>query len=392
MVTNKKIFLLLFIQLLITGLGGAIVGPLIPVVSDNFKVSLDIIGFAFSLNAFGVLAASLFSGIIAERLGKKNILIAGNILSILSFLGLYLSTNFIYFATCYIIFGISWGMIFVNSFSIISDVSQLNVSRAVVRLNIGFQLGSAFAPILVSSILFLNIGWRYLFLFVILINVILLISILSTKIESLANNKNGENFISLFTNNRRLLSNLIIILCGVISFLYFGAGNSFQTWFTTYFKSLNITLTVSSLLLSLHWVFIGLGGYIKSVSVMKFNEKKVMLFFSVLAFVFLFISFFTDWIVLKIIFILLFGSSIASIAEIAWSVSIKQDPRYSGPITSMMMSYAWMGVVIFQYTTGFLTENFSRESLIYICLVALFLAVVFVSILSFHYKPDKKAN
>ena len=379
-------------QLFITGLGGSIVGPLIPVLAENFDVNLEKIGFTLSLNAFGILIASLFSGIIAERFGKKNILILGNILFIISFLCLYLLNHFIYFAVSYIIFGISWGMIFVNSFSIISDVSQSNISKAIIRLNLGFILGASLAPILVGSILFLSIDWRYLFLSVALINVILLISILSIKIKSLSNKKNGKNFISLFAANRRLLLNLIIILCGIIVFLNYGAGFTFVTWFTTYFKKLNIPLTISSLMLSLYWLFLALGGFIKSILVIKFNEKKVMLFFSILVFTFLFISFFIDWLVLKIVFIFLFGFSITSMSEITMSIGIKQDPQYSGSITSIMMGYAWMGVAIFQYATGFLTEYFSGESLIYICLVALFLSIVFISILSFYYNNQLIKN
>ena len=64
-------------------------------------------------------------------------------------------------------------MIIVNSFSIISDLYKKNKSKLLVRLNMGFLLGAFFAPILVSGILFFNIGWRYLFLTVALINLII---------------------------------------------------------------------------------------------------------------------------------------------------------------------------------------------------------------------------
>ena len=56
------------------------------------------------------------------------------------------------------------------------------------------------------------------------------------------------------------------------------------------------------------------------------------------------------------------------------------------------MGYGWIGVVIFQYTTGYLTEKFLGESLIYIGLVALFLLIVFAGILNFYYKHDMKSN
>ena len=387
---KRKVFPFFFAQYFILGLGGSIVGPLIPILSDSFKVRLDIMGSALSLNAFGIVIASIFSGIISERFGKKNIFTLGSILFIISFLGLYFSSHFIFFTISYIILGIAIGIIVVNSTSIISDASPLNISKALIKLSIGWMLGASLAPTLVSTFLFLNISWRYLFLSVVLINIILLILILSIKFEGLYNKKNGENFINLFTANRKLLSSLIIILCGIIFFLLTGLQATFGAWFTTYFKGLEVPVAFSSLILTLYLLVFGLGMFAKSFLVAKFSEKKLMLYFLILAFIFLLVSFFIDLLAFKIAFILLFSFSFSAISTICLSISIKQNARYSGSITSIIMSYGFIGVIIFQYTTGYFTENFSTDSIIYISLAALFLLIVFSSILSYYYRPDRK--
>lgn len=389
---GRKLFLLFFIQLFLLGLGGSVVGPLIPILADSFKVNLDIVGSTLSLNAFGLLLASLFSGILSEKFGKRNIFTLGSILFTVSFLSLYFSSNFIYFTLSYIIFGISWGTIVVNSVSIISDIFQLNRSKIIIRLNIGFLTGAFFAPILVSGILFLNISLRYIFLSVALINLFLFILILSFKPEGFDNKKSEENFISLLSINRKFLSNLIIVLCGIISFLHFGLGFSFGTWFTTYFKSLDVPVTIGSLLLSLNLLIFCIGMFVQSSLVSKFNEKKLIQFFSILAFAFLLTSFFLDQLILKIIFILLFNFSFSGIAAISLSIGIKQSPRYSGSITSIINSFGFAGVIIFQYTAGYLSENFSVGGIFYTSLIALFLLIIFTSILNPYYKLDGKVG
>lgn len=389
---RKKIFLFFYIQFFLLGLGGSIFGPLIPILADGFKVNLDTIGSTLSLSAFGLLLASLFSGILSEISGKRNIFTLGSILFTASFLGLYFSSHFIYFTLSYIVFGVSWGMVAVNSTSIISDAFHLNRSKIIIRLNTGFLLGSFFAPILVSGILFLNINWRYLFLSVALINVLLFILILSIKLEGLNNKKHKENLVSLFTTNRKLLSNLIIILCGIINFLHFGLGFTFGAWFTAYFKNLNVPVTIGSLILSLYLLTFGIGMFVKSSLLAKFNGKKIMQFSSILAFVFLFISFFLDLVTLKIIFIILFSFSFSGIAATSLSMGIKQSPRNSGSIISIINSFGFTGVIIFQYTAGYLSENFSVDSVIYIGLAALFLLAVFTSILSSCHKFDRKLS
>jgi len=389
---RKKIFLFFFTQLFLVGIGGSIIGPLIPILADSFEVNLSIVGSTLSLNAFGLLLASLFSGILSEKFGKKNIFTWGSILFTVSFFSLFFSNNFIYFTLGYIVFGISWGIISIISVSIISDTFELNRSKAIIRLDIGYLIGAFIAPVLVSGILFLNISWRYIFLFVALINVFLLILILSLKLESFDNKKSDEKFISILSTSRRFLSNLVIILCGIIGFLHFGLGFSFGAWFTTYFKSLGVPVTIGSLILGLNLLIFSIGMFVQSCLISKYNEKRLMQFFSILAFIFLLTSFFLDQLILKIIFILLFNFSFSGIASISLSLCIKQSPRYSSSITSIRNSFGFIGVIIFQYTAGYLTENFSLDSIFYTSLVASFLLIIFTSVLNPHYEFDRKVS
>lgn len=117
-----------------------------------------------------------------------------------------------------------------------------------------------------------------------------------------------------------------------------------------------------------------------------------MQFFTISAFVSLLTSYFIDLLALKIILILLFGFSFSGINNIALSMSLKQNPKYSGSITSIIAGYAFSGAVIFQYTTGYLAENYSINGVIYISIAAMFLIIVFSNILNFHNRRVKKAS
>ncbi|MEA2015306.1 MAG: MFS transporter [Actinomycetota bacterium] len=378
---NRKLFTLFFIQLFLLGIGGSVVGPLIPILSGSFDIGLDIIGTTLSLNAFGLLVASLFSGILSERFGKKNILSIGSILFTASFLSLYFSGNYVLFTISYLLFGISWGTIVVNSNSIISDCFDSNRSSIIIRLNIGFLLGAAFAPLIVSGVLFFDISWRLIFISIALVNLILFMLIMLFKHDNLGNKKSTENFIILLSTNRGLFTSIIIIFCGIISFLHFGMGFSFGAWFTNYFESLNVPVSISSIILSLNLFVFCAGMLLQSSLVNKFSEKKLMQFFSGCAFIFLFASFLVDHLIIKILFITFFNFSFSGIATIALSLAIKQKPRHSGSITSIINSYGFTGTIIFQYIAGYLSENISASSIFYTSLSALLLLVLFTSIL-----------
>jgi len=383
---EKKTFPLFFTQFILLGLGASIFGPLIPVLSESFSVDLDKIGATLSLSAFGLLLTSLLTGILSERIGKKTVYIFGNLLFAACFLGLYFSTHFNYFTLSYILFGAAWGIIAVSSTSVISDIFHLNRSKMIMRLNTGFLLGCFAAPLLVSGALYLNINWRYLFLSVSLLNVLLLISILLLKPEGLHNVKHEDDLRRLLSTNRKLLSNLIIILCGIINFLHLGAGFIFGSWLTTYFKNLKIPVIVGSLILCLYSLSFAVGMFMKSFLFSRFSEKKIMQISVILAFVTLTIFFFADTLILKTILIMLFALSFSGIAAAAISVSIHQDPRNTGSIISIINSSGFLGVVIFQYTAGYLAENFSVNSVIYICIGALFILIIPVSILNYSHR------
>jgi len=387
---EKKTFTLFFTQFLLLGLGASIFGPLIPILSEGFNVDLDRIGATLSLSAFGLLLSSLFTGILSERIGKKTVYFFGNLLFSACFLGLYFSTHFNYFTLSYILFGASWGIIAVSSTSVISDTFHLNRSKMIMRLNTGFLLGCFTAPLLVSGALYLNINWRYLFLSVSLLNALLLISILSLKPEGLHNIKHEENFRRLLSTNRKLLSNLTIILCGIINFLHLGAGFTFGSWLTTYFKNLNIPVIVGSLILCLYSLSFAVGMFIKSFLFSRFSEKKIMQISVILAFVTLTIFFFADTLILKTILIMFFALSFSGIAAAAVSLGIHQNPRNSGSIISIINSFGFLGVVIFQYTAGYLAENFSVNSVIYICIGALFILIIPVIVLNYSHRFIRK--
>jgi FHS family glucose/mannose:H+ symporter-like MFS transporter len=387
---EKKTFPLFFTQFILLGLGASIFGPLIPVLSESFSVDLDKIGATLSLSAFGLLLTSLFTGILSERIGKKTAYIFGNLLFAACFLGLYFSTHFNYFTLSYILFGAAWGIIAVSSTTIISDAFHLNRSKMIMRLNTGFLLGAFIAPLLVSGTLYLNISWRYLFLSVSVLNILLLVSILLLKPESLHNIKHEDNFRRLLSINRKLLSNLTIILCGIINFMHLGAGLTFGSWLTTYLKNLNIPVIIGSLILCLYALTFAVGMFIKSFLFSRFSEKKIMQISAILAFVALTIFFFADTLILKTILIILFALSFSGIAAAAVSLGIHQNPRNSGSIISIINSFGFLGVVIFQYTAGYLAENFSVNSVIYICIGALFILIIPVSILNYSHRFIRK--
>lgn len=380
---NYKIFILFFVQLVIIGIASNIVGPLIPILSDYFQVNLSLLGFTSSLNAFGILIISIFSGFLSERFGKRRLLIIGNIIFVFSFLGLFFSKSYLFFTICYLIFGFSWGIVYINSVSIINDFYKNNKTKIIILLNLGWMFGTLIGPLFVSGALYFNLNWRYLFIMVIIINLILLFVIIFFKIVYFKYDKKSD-FLNILKANKNFFKNRVFIYCGIIIFFQFGIGNIFQTWLTTYLIKFNIVLQYSSLILSIYMLFFCLGMIFKSFLANKLNEKKIILLFSIFSFIFLICSLIIQQMFIKIIFILLFGFSISAISTTALSISIKNNIKFPSFTTSIMTSFGYLGVVIFQYSVGYLIGRFSYDYLLIFSVAVLLLLILFSILLNIH--------
>lgn len=351
-----------------------------PVLSEHFEVKLNLLGFTSSLNALGILIVSIFSGILSEKFGKERLFVVGNVIFIFSFLGLFFSNAYILFSIFYLIFGFSWGIVYINSVSIINDFYRNNKTGIIILLNLGWMLGCLVGPLLVSGILHFNLNWKYLFIITIIINIVLLSIIFSSKIINYSN-EGESNFSNILKVNKKFFKNKVNIYCGIIVLLQFGIGNIFQTWLTTYLSKFNIMLQNSSLILSIYMLFFCLGMIFKSFLSNKINERKIILLFSISSFVFLSFSLVVQQTLIKIIFIFLFGFSISAISTTALSISIKNNIQFSSLTTSMMNSFGYFGIVIFQYSVTSLMSKFSPDYLLFFSLAALFLLIIFAMFL-----------
>ena len=156
----------------------------------------------------------------------------------------------------------------------------------------------------------------------------------------------------------------------------------FSTWFTTYFLTLNINVNVSSLFLTLYLVAVLIGMIIKKYLIKFINEKKILLYGTISSFIFLLLAFIIDNLFLKNVLIFVYGISIAGNFAITFSLATYSDDKHYNVSSGFLHAAAYLGVIIFQFISGFLSEHFSKNSMIYIALVLLFILFIIFLIIN----------
>lgn len=377
---KNKVLIFSFFRLFITGVTWTLIGPLIPIISVDLNVGLDSIGIVLSLSVLGLFITSLTTGNLIELFGYKKVIFLGSLICIFSCLGLYFSYYYIIFLITYFSLQIGTGIIIVSIFSLVGNYYSSKKTSSLIKVVIGNALALIVSPLLASVVLSIGLNWRFFYIYIFTAQIILLIWLLLLKIPKSI--KIERDLKSLFSINKKIASNPYFILFCIIIFVHAAVMNTFFSWFTTYFSNLNININISSLFLAGYGLSVLVGMLIKNKIIKHTKEKRILLFSAIISFLALIGVFFSSSLILKNIFVFLFGLSIAGNFTITYSIGTGLYPEYTNFASGFLVASANFGVMIFQYLGGYLSEHFSKNSVLYMDIILLFVLFLVILILN----------
>jgi MFS family permease len=378
--SGKSVLIFSFIQRFAMSVCINIIGPLIPLIAGDLDVGLDYIGSAIAIGTFALLIASISTGFFLESFGFKKVIFGGGLLIGLGCLGLLFSYSYIMFIISYSVLQTGSGIITVSTLSLVGNHYFENKSKSILISNIGLTSGAVVAPLLASLVAYMNSTWQNLFVYLIILQFFLIIflSFLKTSLKDTS----VVSFKSFINTSKIIASHPYIILCCFISFLYVSTMQTFYTWFTSYFSTLNIRLDASSLILAIYSIAILAGMFVKNYTVKYVEEKKLLLISISLSFAFLLSAFLITNLVGKIILIFLFGISVAGNFSLTFSMGLNIGSKFTNIVSGLLHGSSYIGVVIFQYLSGYFSENLTENSVLYIDLILLFVLIIVVAVIN----------
>jgi len=178
----------IFLAFLVMGIADAM-GPLASAVEENYALSAVM---ATLLTFFVFMAFALFSvpgGVLAARIGKKNLLLLGLGLNIVAMaVPTFWNPGFIVLLTCIFLLGVGTTFLQVAGNPIMRDVSAEGAYSRNLALAQGFKgVGSAGSSYLVGLVLivpiFAAMGWRGAFPVFLVFMILAFIFVFSLKVE-----------------------------------------------------------------------------------------------------------------------------------------------------------------------------------------------------------------
>jgi MFS family permease len=379
-VATKKVLIYSLAQRMVLGISTGLVGPLIPIIAKDLNVGLDKIGAAISFSILAILITAIVLNNFIDNLGFKKVLIAGLVFLSSGALGIFLSKTFIFFIVFYFIYQLGIGILSITIFSIIGSMHFEEKSVRIMQMSIYYTIGGIIAPLLVSLFIGVKLNWQLIFLSLVIIQIMLGIFLISIKIPKII--KPQKNIKNLFSIDKKIIFNSFFIIIGFMIFLYVAVMDTFFTWFTSYFEALNIEVFKSSLFLALYAVSLFIGLIIKNKLIRKIEEKKLLLWGILLSFVFMILIFFIRNLIIKNIMLFFYGICITGNFSFMVILSLNLGSKYASSIAAYTHAAAYLGSIIFQYVSGFMSEHFSKNSVFYIDISLLFIIFILAIVIN----------
>ncbi|MGM0365170.1 MAG: MFS transporter [Actinomycetota bacterium] len=361
-----------------------IIGPIVPLIAADLGVGLDYIGRTISLGTFALLLTSVGIGYLVELFGFKRIIFSGILFIIAGCLALFFSYSYAAFTLAYFVLQFGIGIIGISTISLIGSHYFKDRAANILKANLGLAIGAIIAPLMVSLAVTYSLSWQALFVYLVIPQAGITIILFSLSIPKARGRK--INLRAMFDEHRHVISHSYIILCCLVALLYVSTTQTFYTWFTSYFSAMDISLDISSLFLA---VYVGAnlaGMVVKNYAVKLVAEKRLLLASIMASFTFLLLAFLIPHLAAKVVFIFLFGISISGNFSLTFSMSLGIGQKFTNSISGFLHASAYGGLVLFQYLSGYLSEYFSKDSVLYIdlgLLGALFFVVLALNVKKF---------
>jgi predicted MFS family arabinose efflux permease len=317
-------------------------------------------------------------------MGLKKVLFIGLSINFLGSVMLFASYAFPMFIIAYFLMETGVGMLIIGNLSIVGTFYSRNRTSSLIKINYGNTAAFIMSPLLVSLVLFIGINWRYYYIIHPVMLVIL--AIILWRMDIPRHIRVETSLRKLFAANRWIISNPAFLLCGFIVLLYVSVMNTFYVWFTSYFTSINIGINTSSLFLSIYGSAIFIGMVLRNKLIQHFKKKRI-LFFSFAISVFLLTGvLLVDNLIIKNVLIFLFGIAIAGNFSLTFSIASGLFPKHTNSASGITVAFANLGMMIFQYVSGYMSEHFSKNSVLYINITLIAVLIVLTTLLNFHRK------
>jgi len=328
------------VAIFIYGMIAAMLGTILPDLSDRFHLSPMQNGAIALGQALGLMIASLGVGPLLDNEGKKFGLILGLAFISIALFALPRSPGFRSIIVLLFLLGVGGGIVVTGANALISDVGQARRATALNLVNLFFGLGGLATPFIAANLFGRN--WVRLCYTIASLTVVTLVIQALTKMPAPTGAGRFE-----FADVAPVLGRPLLFLLGLFLFLYVGCEVGIWNWLPRHLIAQGISESRALNILSLGFalgLLIGRVGV--STILIRVPAVTVTLFASVAMAVTTFLMFRTKQPTTAFALVFLAGISMAPVFPTTLAIVGDAFPRMTGTAIGVVITCGWAGLAV----------------------------------------------
>ncbi|WP_260600208.1 MFS transporter [Sphingomonas endolithica] len=216
------------------------VGTVIPQIIRDFGLGLTAAGTFQYATMSGIGLSAIALGFLADRIGRRNAILAGLVLFCGSCALFAFGHDFGFFALLLFVGGIGIGIFKAAALALIGDISTSTRehARTMNLIEAFFGVGAIVGPAIVAGSLAYGASWKLVYLFAAALCALLIAGALLTRFPAtsrIQDQDSGRQERTSMRTSLRLLGDPMALFFAVLLMLYVGAEAAIYVWAPTYF-------------------------------------------------------------------------------------------------------------------------------------------------------------
>jgi fucose permease len=363
------------LDLFLYGTIASMLGTLLPDLSTKYHLSPKENGEIASLQALGLMVASITAGPLIDNKGKKTGFLVGLILIVLSVLGLPNSSGWGMIAACMFLLGLGGGTIVTGANTLVSDVGEVKRASMLNFAHLFFGVGGLLTPFVAANIFGGNpIRLSYLVAFLALLTLAFHAAI---TMPPPTRERRFEIAAALKLPGKRLL-----LLLSLFAFLYVACEVGFWNWLPRYLISRGISESRALNILGFGFAMGMLIGRLAGSRILiKVSALTVVLVGSLLMAVTTFWTLRTGDPTASWVSVFLAGFVMGPVFPSAMGLTGDAFPRMTATCMGIVITSGWLGTVVSSWLIGAIAgTDTSRLGTALLLLPAFSMAMVLIAL------------
>jgi fucose permease len=328
------------IAIFIYGMIAAMLGTILPELSDRFHLSPSQNGTIASAQALGLILASLAAGPLIDNEGKKLGLILGLAFISIALFALPRSPGFRAVLLLMFLLGVGGGILVTAANALVSDVGEAHRGIALNLVNLFFGLGGLATPFIAANLFGRN--WVRLCYTIASLTVVTLVIEILTRMPAPTG---AGGFV--LTDAGPVLGRPLLFLIGLFLFLYIGCEVGIWNWLVRHLIAQGIPESRALNILSLGFalgLLIGRAGILPIL--VHVSAITVTLVGSVAMAVTTFLMLRTNKPSASLVLVFFSGLSMAPVFPTTLAIVGDAFPRMTGTAIGFVITCGWTGLAV----------------------------------------------